>query len=206
MQFMNEIDRLEIGELVVVCDYMMKLLLEKFREPQRDWFGKKGVSVHGSMFFFKSEESSDIQVEIHDTFSNGDCTQNWFFSASALEASFGKFSKRHKDITSIVMWSDNGPHHHNTSRVRTLHDESRMIFVFRSAEGKNVSRFAFATFKFSLKGWMKKGNGLLGSADIINGTKDHLKGTHVYEIHIDRTKEPKSAKTFDGITSFADFT
>ena len=53
---------------------------------------------------------------------------------------------------------------------------------------------------------MKKGNDLLGSADIINGTKDNLKGTHMYEIHIDRTKEPKSAKTFHGITSFADFT
>ena len=51
MQFMHEIDRLETGKAVVVCDYMMKLLLEKFREPQRDWFGKKGVSVHGSMFF-----------------------------------------------------------------------------------------------------------------------------------------------------------
>ena len=120
MQFMNEIDRLETGEAVVVCDYMMKLSLEKFREPQRDWFGKKGVPVHGSMFFFKSKELSYIQVEIHDVFSNGDCTQNWFFSASALEASFGNFSKRHKDIPSIVMWSDNGPHYHNTSFILCL--------------------------------------------------------------------------------------
>ena len=213
MQFMNEIDRLETGEAVVVCDYMMKLLLEKFREPQRDWFGKKGVSVHGSMFFFKSEESSDIQVEIHDVFSNGDCTQNWFFSASALEASFGNFSKRHKDITSIVMWSDNGPHYHNTSFILWLSRVSELCTMnlerysfFEAQKGKTSLDSHFATFKFSLKGWMKKGNDLLGSADIINGTKDHLKGAHVYEIHIDRTKEPKSAKTFDGITSFADFT
>lgn len=111
MQFMNEIDRLETGKAVVVCDYMMKLLLEKFREPQRDWFGKKGVSVHGSMFFFKSGDSSDIEVEIHDVFSSGDCTQNWFFSASALEASFQEDTKiskqllcgRTMDLTTITL-------------------------------------------------------------------------------------------------------
>ena len=42
--------------------------------------------------------------------------------------------------------------------------------------------------------------------DIVDGTKDHLKGTHVYEIIIARTKEPCSAKTLDKITSFTDFT
>ena len=77
---------------------------------------------------------------------------------------------------------------------------------FEAQKGKTSLDSHFATFKFSLKGWMKKGKDLLGSADIINGTKDHLKGMHVYEIHIDRIKEPKSAKTFHGITSFADFT
>ena len=53
---------------------------------------------------------------------------------------------------------------------------------------------------------MKRGFDLLWSEDIVEGTKEHLKGTNVYEIHLDRTKEPHSAKTFDGITSFGDFT
>ena len=95
---------------MVVWDYMMKLLLHNFREPQKHWFGKKGVSVHGSMFFFRSHDSQDIQVKIHDVLSNGDSTQNWFFTASA-------FSSRHKDIHSLIIWSDNGPHYHNTSII-----------------------------------------------------------------------------------------
>ena len=43
MQFMEEVEWIKACKAVVVCDYMMKLLLHKFREPQRDWFGKKGV-------------------------------------------------------------------------------------------------------------------------------------------------------------------
>lgn len=35
--------------------------------------------------------------------------------------------------------------------------------------------------------------------------KDHLKGTHVYEIKIDHTLEPPSAKTWAGITCYSEF-
>lgn len=44
------------------------------------------------------------------------------------------------------------------------------------------------------------------SEDIVEGTSGRLKGTNVYELYIDRKNEPRSAKTLDGITSFADFT
>ena len=213
MKFMEEVNGLRPGKAVVVCDYMMKLLLHKFREPQRDWFGKKGVSVHGSMFFFKTEESEEIQVEIHDVFSNGDCTQNWYFTVSAFEATFNNFKSRHEDVKSLVIWSDNGPHYHNTSVILWLTRLHEICLIhierysfFEAQKGKTSLDSHFATFKFAIKGWMKRGNDLLTSEDIVDGTKEHLRGTHVYEIMIDRTKEPCSAKTLDKITSYADFT
>ena len=117
-QFLKAINESSPGHAIVVCDYMMKLLLQKFREPQKDWYAKKGVSVHGCMFFFWCGTSSEIQIEIHDLFSNGDCTQNWFFSASALEASFKNFKSCHPEINVLSIWSDNGPHYHNTSLLQ----------------------------------------------------------------------------------------
>ena len=42
---------------MVVSDYMMKLMFQKLYEPQRDWFGKKGVSLHGMMFFYLKRET-----------------------------------------------------------------------------------------------------------------------------------------------------
>ena len=191
---------------------MMKLLLQKFREPQKDWYAKNGVSVHGCMFFFRCGTSSDIQIEIHDLFSNGDCTQNWFFSASALEASFKNFQACHPEINVLSIWSDNGPHYHNTSLLLWLMRIHEICPVkidkysfFEAQKGKTALDAHFATFKFVLKAWMKRGNDIQVSDDITNGTKDHLKGTHVYEIQIDRTKEPPSAKTWTGITGYSEF-
>ena len=213
MRFMHEIEELKPGKALVVCDYMMKLLLQKFREPQGDWYAKKGVSLHGRMFFYKRSESSDIEVDVHDVFSNGDCVQNWYFTASAFEATIKNFTSKHDDITSLVIWSDNGPHYHNTSIILWLMRFPELCPIklerysfFEAQKGKMSLDSHFATFKFVLRGWMNDGNDILSSEDIVNGTKDHLKGTHVYEIHIDRSREPKSANTWNGISMFGDFT
>ena len=39
---------LQSGEAVVIVDYKMKLELGiRTREIQRDWYGKRGISLHG---------------------------------------------------------------------------------------------------------------------------------------------------------------
>ena len=90
-QFLNEINNLSPGQAVMVADYMMKLLFQKLFEPQKDWFAKKGVSLHGSMFLFKKEENGDVFTEFHDLYSESDDKQNWYFSASCLEESIKNF-------------------------------------------------------------------------------------------------------------------
>jgi hypothetical protein len=77
---------------------------------------------------------------------------------------------------------------------------------FEAQKGKTSLDSHFATFKFVLKSWMKQGNYILKSNNIVNGTADHLKGTHVYEINLDRANEPTSANTWNGITRFGSFT
>ena len=206
---MKEIEQLRPGETIAVCDYMRKFLLQKFREPQCDWYAKKGVSVHGTMFFYKSSDSKEIKVEIHDVFSNSDCVQNWFFTASAFEATFQNFAARHDGIKKLYIWSDNGPHYHNTSTILWLMRFSELFRIrivrysfFEVQKGKTSLDSHFATFKFVLKSWMKQGNYILKSNNIVNGTADHLKGTHVYEINLDRANEPTSANTWNRITRF----
>ena len=48
-QFLNKINNLSPRQAGMVANYMMKLLFQKLFEPQKDWFAKKGVSLHGSM-------------------------------------------------------------------------------------------------------------------------------------------------------------
>ncbi len=159
LRFMKEIELLQPGETIAVSDYMIKLLLQKFREPQRDWYAKNGVSVHGTMFFYKSSESEEIEVEIHDVFSNGDCVQNWFFTASAFEATFLNFSAKHKDIMKLYIWSDNVPHYHNTSLVLWLMRFSELCPIrilrysfFRSSKRQDVVRFTFCNIQICVEG------------------------------------------------------
>lgn len=55
---------LKPGECVIIIDYKMKLELGKrTREIQRDWYGKRGISLHGSYVFAKvteNEKNSEV--------------------------------------------------------------------------------------------------------------------------------------------------
>ena len=55
-----------------------------------------------------------------------------------------------------------------------------------------------------LKRFRREGNVISGK-DIEKGTNERLRGTHVYGVNIDRSKEPQSAQTMKGITEFSDF-
>ena len=211
-QFLKDIKNLSPGQAVMVADYMMKLLFQKLFEPQKDWFAKKGVSLHGSMFFFRREENGEIFTEFHDLYSESDDKQNWYFSASCLEESIRNFKKLHPEVSNVILWTDNGAHYKNTSLVLWLPNIASLTGVqissfrnFEPQKGKTKLDGHYATLKFSLKRFRREGNDVMSGKDIENGTNERLRGTHVYGVNIDRSKEPQSAKTMKGITEFSDF-
>ena len=52
----------------------------------------------------------------------------------------------------------------------------------------------YATLKFSLKRFRREGNDVMSGEQIEKGTNERLRGTHVYGVSIDRSKETESAK------------
>ena len=78
---------LKPGECVVVIDYKMKLELGKrSREIQRDWYGKRGLSLHGCYVVAQVGES-EKSSEVLDLWC-GDTKQDAFFTQSALDVCF----------------------------------------------------------------------------------------------------------------------
>lgn len=78
---------LKPGECVVVVDYKMKLELGKrTREIQRDWYGKRGISLHGFYVVAKMEEN-ERSAEVIDLWSE-DTKQDTWFTQSALDICF----------------------------------------------------------------------------------------------------------------------
>ena len=80
-------NNLKPGECVVVIDYKMKLELGKrIREIQREWYGKRGISLHGCYVVAQVREN-EKSSEVLDLWSN-DTKQDAFFTQSALDVCF----------------------------------------------------------------------------------------------------------------------
>lgn len=66
-------------EVMVISDYKMKILPAQFREPQKNYFGKRGFSCLGFMVIYPSRSLSErgekVTIEYHFMFSN-DTTQD----------------------------------------------------------------------------------------------------------------------------------
>ena len=78
---------LKPGECVMVIDYKVKLELGKrVREIQRDWYGKRGISLHGCYVVAQVDENQRSS-EVFDLWSE-DTKQDAFFTQSALDVCF----------------------------------------------------------------------------------------------------------------------
>lgn len=78
---------LKPGECVMIIDYKMKLELGKrTREIQRDWYGKRGISLHGCYVIAQVAEN-EKSSEVFDLWSE-DTKQDAFFTQSALDVCF----------------------------------------------------------------------------------------------------------------------
>jgi len=73
------------GEAAVIVDYKMKLqLCMRSREIRRDWYGKRGISLHG---FYVMAQISEGRIEVIDLWSD-DTKQDAWFTESALDIDF----------------------------------------------------------------------------------------------------------------------
>ena len=59
----NFLHNLTAEQVLVVMNWAMKWLLQSYRETQKEWFGKKGISWHVSVCITKVEiDETEFQV------------------------------------------------------------------------------------------------------------------------------------------------
>lgn len=81
------LNNLQIGEAIVIVDYKMKLELGvRTREIQRDWYGKRGISLHGFLVIAQVTET-ERKTEVIDLWCD-DTKQDTWFSQSAMDVGF----------------------------------------------------------------------------------------------------------------------
>ena len=75
---------LQSGEAAVIVDYKMKLELGiRTREIQRDWYGKRGISLYGFLMIAQVDEN-ERRTEVIDLWSE-DTKQDAWFTQSAMD-------------------------------------------------------------------------------------------------------------------------
>jgi hypothetical protein len=68
---------LKSDECVVIADYKMKILAMRHKEPQSDWFSKRGFSCLGFLIMFGSnEQEKDEYKVLYHLFISNDTTQD----------------------------------------------------------------------------------------------------------------------------------
>ena len=81
------LDNLQPGEAVIIVDYRRKLELGvRSHEAQRDWYGKRGISLHGLLVIAQISEDKKV-TEVIDLWSE-DTKQDAWFSQSAMDVGF----------------------------------------------------------------------------------------------------------------------
>jgi hypothetical protein len=61
--FANMIDNLRDDEVLIICDWKMKMLLLEYRESMHAFFGKRGIPWHGSVFIRNRLEREKTQTQ-----------------------------------------------------------------------------------------------------------------------------------------------
>lgn len=92
ISFRYFLTNLQPGEAVIKVDYKMKLELGmRSREIQRDWYGKRGISLHG--FYVIAQVGVDERrTEVLDLWSE-DTKQDAWFTQSAFDIGFSWMEK-----------------------------------------------------------------------------------------------------------------
>jgi len=81
------LNKLQPGEAVVIIDYKMKLEVGvRLCEIQRDWYGKRGVSLNGLLTIAQVDENKKVS-EVLDLWSE-DTKQDSWFTQSAMDVGF----------------------------------------------------------------------------------------------------------------------
>ncbi|KAK3748352.1 hypothetical protein QZH41_008194, partial [Actinostola sp. cb2023] len=153
------------GELMMIIDYKMKIELGlQTRECQRDWYGKRGISLHGCYVIAKVS-SCEVVHRVLDLWSD-DTKQDTFFTQSALDVIYRWLEISFPNYR-VYQFSDNGPHYHNSGLICYL-SEVNLVFdltlvehvFFEAGEGKTVLDTHFAHVGHKVTRWVKTGHGM----------------------------------------------
>ncbi|GMT22477.1 hypothetical protein PFISCL1PPCAC_13774, partial [Pristionchus fissidentatus] len=209
----SELDRKEIidsllpGDALIIWDFSLKVLPNKFVETQSAWYGKSGISYHLS--YVIANINGDLK---HHSFGHAaDDFKQDSVAVSAIAEHVLRILKE-KGINRVFLRSDNAGNYRNAALMCTLYELSIeigievMAYIFSEAQsGKGDADREISHSKRKIREYVRSGGNTTSASEIIDAlcAPTLLKASSFFEINVQVISISKAV--FPGISSVGSF-
>lgn len=204
------IDTLDPEAVLIVNDWAMKFLPQRYRESQTDWFGKRGLSWHISVVYRRMEGELQWQGFIHVIQS---CSQGSSAVAAIMHHVLATLKREHPEVNKAYFRQDNAGCYHSSRTILSCRQISASTGVqvvrvdFSDPQGgKGAADRLAATCKGHIRAFINEGHDVCTAADLRNALLSHggLEGVRVVSLNA-VTETQDDSPSITGITKLNNF-
>ena len=204
------IDTLDPEAVLIVNDWAMKVLPQRYRESQTDWFGKRGLSWHMSVVYRRIEGELQWQGFVHVIQS---CSQGSSAVAAIMHHVLTTLKREHPEVNKAYFRQYNAGCYHSSRTILECREISASTGVqvvrvdFSDPQGgKGAADRLAATCKRHLRAFINEGHDVCTATDLRNVLLSYggLEGVRVVSLNaINET--PDDSRSISGITKLNNF-
>ena len=163
------LDLLDNETVLIVNDWAMKFLPQRYRESQCDWFGKRGISWHISVVYRQSDDQLQWQGFVHIIQS---CSQDSLFVIAIMQDVLRSIKAEYPDVRRAYFRQDNAGCYHSSATILAcpVISQSTQVQITRidfsdPQCGKGAADRLAATCKAHVRSFINEGH------DVTNATR-----------------------------------
>lgn len=167
----NVLKTLDKHSVLLVSDWAMKFVPRKYRESQRDWFGKRGISWHLSVAIRKSPENGLEMLTFTHIFES--CTQDSPTVLAIFDDVLQQLKRTIPSLQFVYMKQDNAGCYHSAPTMLGIHQIAKnnginlaRIDFSDPQGGKGACDRKAATIKNHMRAFLHSGNDIETAQDM----------------------------------------
>lgn len=164
------LELLDQETVFITQDWAMKLLPQKYRETQADWFGKRGISWHISVVVRRSKEGIlETQAFVHIA---KNCSQDGNVIVAIMAHTLRQLKEENSEIKTANYRQDNATCYHGVIMLTACHRMKELTGIavnrvdFSDPQGgKGACDRKAASIKAHVRRFLNEGNDVVTAED-----------------------------------------
>ncbi|CAC5360406.1 unnamed protein product [Mytilus coruscus] len=148
------------NDILIVLDWAMKFLPQRYREDQSNWFAKRGLSWHTGVAFRRIKV---VESSAFNHIFNGQIPQDSYATSAVILDIVNELKEQDNSKDKVHLWSDNAGCYKSSDTIYALYcSKSVTSYDFCEAQsGKGACDRTAATLKSSIMRYINQGNDVL---------------------------------------------